>query len=291
MSAPLVILPDCPAPPAPLGLIAAGGRLPILVAQGMKHAGHTVHCIGLAGQYEEELPELCDDFTETGALKLGSWGKALRKFGVGHAVMVGRVDKAKLMHDWSTLVRNTPDLRSGMMWFKLRKDRRSGQILAAVADELAKDGVLLIDSTSHIQEHLAQAGVMTRRQPSAGQKADIDFAWPLLQELLRLDIGQAISVRERDTIAVEAVEGTDRMILRTGELCSASGWSLLKGARSGHDRRSDVPTVGPDTIRNLHEAGGRCLALAAGDVIIIDKPDTLAMADKLDIAIVGMPSA
>ena len=291
MSSPLVILPDPPAPPAPLGLIAAGGRLPVLVAEGMKAAGHTVHCVGLVGQYESDLPDLCDDFSEAGALRLGAWAKALRKFGVSHAVMVGRVDKARMMHDWATIVKNSPDLRSGMMWFKLRKDRRSGQILAAIADQLAKDGVQLIDSTTHIPDHLAEAGTMTRRTPTAGQRADIDFGWPLLQELLRLDIGQAISVRERDPIAVEAVEGTDRMISRTGELCGSGGWTLLKGARSGHDRRSDVPTVGPQTIENLHAAGGRCLALAAGDVIIIDKPDTLALADKLDIAIVGLPSA
>jgi DUF1009 family protein len=89
-------------------------------------------------------------------------------------------------------------------------------------------------------------------------------------------------------IAVEAVEGTDRMIARAGELCRSGGWCLLKAARAGHDRRSDVPTVGPDTIRNMHRAGGRVLALAAGDVIIVDKSQSLALADRLGIAVVGI---
>jgi len=89
-------------------------------------------------------------------------------------------------------------------------------------------------------------------------------------------------------IAVEAVEGTDRMIERAGQNCRATGWTLLKGARAGHDRRADVPTVGVNTIHNLYEHGGRCLALAAGDVIMIDKPQMLALADELGVAIVGV---
>ncbi len=290
-AAPPVILPDPPPTPAPMGLIAAGGRLPILVAKGMAERGHQVNCIGLTGQYEPELPDYCQTFEEVGALRLGRWGKRLRSLGVTHAVMVGRVDKAKLMHSWSNIIKNRPDIRTARMWFRLSRDRRSHLILAGIADELARDGVQLIDSTAHIPDHLASTGVMTRSQPTPRQRADVSFGWPLLMEMLRLDIGQAISVREGDVVAVEAVEGTDKMIERSGELCKSAGWSLLKGARAGHDRRADVPTVGPNTIRHMHAHGGRCLALASGDVIIIDKPDTLALADSLGVAVIGVPTS
>jgi hypothetical protein len=195
------------------------------------------------------------------------------------------------MHSWANIIRNRPDLRTARVWFRLSRDRRSHIILASIADELARDGVHLIDSTSHIPEHLASAGVMTRSQLTPRHRSDIDFGWPLLMEMLRLDIGQAISVRAGDVVAVEAVEGTDRMIARSGELCRSPGWTLLKGARSGHDRRADVPTVGPDTVRRMHDAGGRCLALAAGDVIVIDKADTLALADELGVSVVGVPTS
>jgi hypothetical protein len=66
---------------------------------------------------------------------------------------------------------------------------------------------------------------------------------------------------------------------------------LCKGARIGHDRRSDVPTVGINTIKNMHAIGGGCLALAAGDVIMLDKDEMIQVADRLGIAIVGMPPA
>lgn len=293
MPRPLTILPDPPPPPTAIGLIAGGGRLPIIVAQGLREAGHPVHGLGLIRQYDHELPALCSSFREVGLMRLGSWARALSKLGVRHAIMVGKVDKAKILHDPLRMVRNLPDAPTLIAWYRhkkgpLAKDRRSHAVLAAIADFLDRSGVQLLDSTIPIPDQLATAGTMTQRSPTAEQRADIEFAWPLLTEILRLDIGQAIAVRERDVIAVEAVEGTDRMIQRVAETCRATGWTLLKGARAGHDRRSDVPTVGIHTIQNLYDQGGRCLALAAGDVIMIDRPQLLALADKLGVAVVGV---
>ncbi|MEM8756192.1 MAG: UDP-2,3-diacylglucosamine diphosphatase LpxI [Planctomycetota bacterium] len=290
MPAQLTILPDPPAPPTPIGLIAAGGRLPALVAEGLREQGHPVHGLGLSGQYEPDLPMLCDSFRGVGLFRVGTWGSLLKKIGVRHAIMVGKVDKAKLMHDPLKLMRHVPDLRTLRVWYRdLRHDRRSHAVLKAIADELDRSGVSLIDSTASIPDQLATSGVMTRRKPSAEQQADIEFVWPLLTETLRLDIGQALAVRDRDVIAVEAVEGTDRMIQRTADLCRGRPWTLCKGARVGHDRRSDVPTVGIDTVKRLHEAGGRCLALAAGDVIMLDKPYMLGLADEMGVAVLGVP--
>jgi DUF1009 family protein len=286
---PLTILPDPPPPPTAIGLIAGGGRLPIIVAEGLRRAGHPVHALGLVKQYEAILPTLCDSFREVGLFRVGTWGKLLSRLGVRHAIMVGKVDKAKLMHDPLRIFRNLPDLRTIIGWYRhLRHDRRSHAVLAAIAEELDRSGVQLLDSTVPIPDHMASAGFMTTRPPSAEQRADVEFAWPLLTQILRMDIGQAIAVRERDVLAVEAVEGTDRMIERVGGICKATGWTLCKGARVGHDRRSDVPTVGVTTIRKLHENGGRCLALAAGDVIMVDRPQVIALADRLGVALVGV---
>lgn len=288
----ITILPDPPPPGTPVGLIAGGGQLPLLVAEGLRRLGHPIHGLGLSNQYDAALPRLCATFRTVGVLRVGTWGPLLRRRGVKHAIMVGRVDKARMMYNPWLIARNLPDWRTLVAWYRhLRHDRRSHAVLAAIADELGRSGVQLIDSTAPIPDSLAQAGVMTRRQPTAEQRMDIAFAWPLLTQTLKLDIGQAIAVRGRDVIAVEAVEGTDRMIERTGTLCKQSGWTLCKGARAGHDRRSDVPTVGVKTLENLHRHGGGCLALAAGDVIMIDKPAMLEMADRLGIAIVGVPAA
>lgn len=288
----LTILPDPPPPPTPVGLIAGGGQLPVLVARGLRDAGHPVHALGLFRQYEAELPVLCSSFREVGVLKVGTWGRILSRMGVRHAIMVGRVDKAKMMHDPFRIIRNIPDLRTVVAWYRhLRQDHRSHAVLSAIAEELDRCGVALLDSTAPIPDELATPGVMTRRRPNNEQMADVEFVWPMLTQILRLDIGQALAVRERDVIAVEAVEGTDRMIERVGQICRAKGWTLCKGARAGHDRRSDVPTIGTKTIENIAANGGGCLALAAGDVIMLEKQKVLDLADEMGVSVVGVPTA
>jgi DUF1009 family protein len=161
-------------------------------------------------------------------------------------------------------------------------------VLAAVADELAGAGVPLIDSTTYIPEHMAKEGVMTRCRPGSMQERDVAFGWPLLDKVVELDVGQAIIVREGDIVAVEALEGTDRMIDRAGELCRAKGWTLFKSAKRSHDMRADVPTIGVPTVERVARNGGACIAVGAGRVILVDAPAVLAAADRLGIAIVGV---
>lgn len=288
----LTVLPEPPPPPTAIGLIAGGGQLPIVIAKSLSKAGHPVHGLGLAKQFDPELPGLCASFQEVGLLKVGRWGRILSGLGVKHAIMVGKVDKAKLMHDPLRILRYIPDWRTLVAWYKhLRHDKRSYAVLSAIARELDRCGVALLDSTAPIPDELSTPGIMTQTPPSKEQRGDIDFAWPILQQMLSLDVGQAMAVRERDTLAVEAVEGTDRMIERVGKLCKRKGWTLVKAARAGHDRRSDVPTVGLNTIENMARNGGGCLALAAGEVIMLDKRQMVKRADELGISIVGVPPA
>lgn len=276
---------------SPIGLIAGQGLLPLLVARGMRAAGRRVACVGLRDQFDPALPGVCDDFADAGIIQLGRWIRTLRRFGVSQAVMVGRVEKSR-MHDPLKLFRQLPDWRAVNLWYRrLRHDRRNAVVLAALADELAANGITLIDSTTFIPDHLATDGTLGATRPTAAQLADIDFGWPLLTTIVEIHVGQSIAVRDRDVIAVEAVEGTDRMIDRAGELCRARGWTLLKSSARDHDRRADVPTIGVATVERVAAAGGRCIALGARRVILIDRPAVIAAADRLQVALVGVPES
>lgn len=275
----------------PLGLIAGGGQLPLLVAAGAAAAGRPVVAVGLREQFDPALPGAVTVFHTAGVVQLGRWIRLLRRHGVREAIMVGRVAKVR-MHDPWRLFRQLPDLRAARLWYRrLRHDRRNHALLAAVAEELASAGVSLIDSTTYIQDHMATSGAMGRVQPGAEAQADVRFGWALLTQVVELDIGQSLAVRERDVLAVEAVEGTDALIERAGQLCRSRGWTLLKTAKQAHDRRADVPTVGVQTVERLVRCGARCLALGAGRVILVDKPAVLAAADRLGLAVVGVEDA
>ncbi len=272
-----------------IGLIAGGGRLPFLQAAGMRAAGFRVVCVGLEGQYDDDLPGCCDAFAVVGVLQLGRWARVLRRGGASRAVMVGKVEKSQFLYHPLACLRLLPSWRAVKLFFwDMRRDKRTQGMLGAVAAELDKIGIELVDTTQYIPEHLATEGVLTRREPTAAQRRDIDFAWPILMRMNDLDIGQAVAVKGGDVVAVEAIEGTDAMIARAGELSRGGGWVLAKGAPPSKDPRFDVPTVGVQTIENLAAAGAVALVVAAGKVILLDRPEVLAAADRLGIAVVGI---
>jgi DUF1009 family protein len=271
-----------------LGLIAGEGRLPFLVAEGARRAGFRVICVGLADIVNPSLAQNVDTFYEVAIARPGNWIRKLRKHNVSRAIMVGRVAKKRIFTP-RRIFYYLPDWRSFRIWYwrLRRKDKRNDTLLCAVADELASGGIVLENSVMYCKEHLANKGVMTKCQPSSSAQADIEFGRSIVKKLGELDIGQAIVVREREIIAVEAIEGTAEMIKRAGALCKAGGWSLIKASKPNQDLRFDVPCVGPETIKGLAENGGKCLALEAEKVIIIDKPETLELANQLSIAVVG----
>lgn len=271
-----------------LGLIAGEGRLPFLVAGGARRAGLKVVCVGLAEAAESTLAREVDVFYSVAIARPGTWIRKLRKHGVTRTIMVGRVPKPRLHTPWR-IVRYLPDWRAFRIYYwRLRaKTRLNDSLLGALADELAAGGILLENSTMYCREHLATAGLMTRTKPRPSVEADIEFGWNIVKKLGELDIGQAIAVKEREIIAVEAIEGTAAMIERAGKLCRAGGWTLIKTSKPQQDMRFDVPCVGPDTIRSLAGNGGRCLVVEAGKTIIIDRPETMELADRLGIAVLG----
>ena len=186
------------------------------------------------------------------------------------------------------LLRYIPDLRAIRLWYStLRNDRRDNVLLLAVIDELRREGIELVSSVKYCKEHLAEEGLMTRTSVPHSAEADVEFGWKIARASANLDIGQSIAVKERDIIAVEAMEGTDAMIRRAGRVCRVGGWTMVKVARPKQDMRFDVPTVGPSTISNLKDAKCVCLVVEAGKTLIVDKPATLALADRLKIAVVG----
>ena len=271
-----------------LGLIAGGGRLPFLIADGARAAGLKIICVGLVDYAEPELAGHVDVFFSGAIARPAGWMRKLRRHGAVEAVMAGHVAKKRIYTPWR-IIRYMPDWRALRIWYwRLRgKDKRNDTVLCAIADELASGHIYLESSTMYCKEHLASEGVMTKCKPNATVYDDVEFGWPIVKKLGELDIGQTIAVREKEIIAVEAIEGTAKMIERTGQLCKKGGWTLLKASKPNQDMRFDVPCVGPDTIESMKAHGATCLVVEKDKCIIIDKPETIALADKLGIAILG----
>lgn len=298
-------MPARPDEAPPLGLIAGAGELPLLVARNVTRAGRPLAVVALRGWADPALRELAQAhpagrFCWRGVLQVGRWASALRRAGCEQVIMVGRVRKAEMFAAprWRQWLRYLPDWTTLRLWYFQARDKRNETLLAAVAAALASRGVTMLDSTAFIPDALAPAGLLVpgaedeiRALPLAGAPRPVldaaAFGWPLLLQIAALDIGQALAVKEREVIAVEAIEGTDRLIERAGELCPQGGWTLLKAAKPDQDMRFDVPTIGPTTIAKLHAARARGLVVEAGRTIVLERRRTLELAQRHGIAIVG----
>ena len=273
---------------APLGMIAGQGTLPLETARGIRASGRRIVCAALEGQtLEAELRPLCDEFFVVGLLRINQWIRVLKRRGCAEAVMVGGVGKTEMFQRFH-LFRYVPDWRTARIWFfRLHHDKRNPALLRALADELQSGGITLLDGRPFMPDSLATEGVMTENKPTAAQMADIEFCWPLLKRVNELDIGQALTCLDREIIAVEAVEGTDKLIERTGSLCKRKGWILCKAANPAQDMRFDVPTVGVATVENIAKHGGGALVLEVGRALMLDKEKLLKRAAELKVAVVG----
>jgi DUF1009 family protein len=272
---------------SPLGIIAGEGVFPVLVARGARAAGRKVVCAAFAGHAWPSLKDEVDVFNWVGLLRMGQWSRVLRAHGCHEAILVGRVAKTAV-YDPRSLITYWPDWRAvRLLLTTMRGDKRPQTWLNAFANELAQGGITLIDQTTYTADQLSTAGVMTRRQPTDKQWADIRYGYERAVQISRLDIGQCIALKDLDILAVEAAEGTNVMIERAGQWCKIGGWTLIKVSNTNADLRLDVPTIGTTTIEKLAAAKAGCVVLEPGKTVILEKTKVLELADRYKIAVVG----
>jgi DUF1009 family protein len=196
--------------------------------------------------------------------------------------MAGQVKHTKLFSDI------VPDLTLAGVLFRL-KARNTDALIAGVAYVLRDRGIELLDSTAFLEPLLAREGVLTRRSPTADEQVDLAFGYGVADAIAGLDIGQTIAVKAAAVVAVEAMEGTDLVIARAGQL-AGRGVRIVKVAKPGQDMRFDVPVVGVATIEAMAAAGATLLSVDAGRTLLIDGEAVIRAADAAGIAIVGRPA-
>ncbi len=269
--------------PKVVGLIAGGRQFPVLVAKGVKQAGHRLVVAGFTGHTNAEVYPLADAHSE---LKLGQLAKLLdflKQHKVEQVVMAGTINKPGVMD-----IRHF-DARAVKLLFSLG-GKGDDAILRAVSALLESEGMELLPPQTFALGLLTPSGVLTRRPPDEREWADLRLGAKLARQLGRLDIGQCVVLREGIVAAVEALEGTDAAISRGCGL-GGPGCVVVKVMKPGQEERVDLPSVGPDTVRTLAKGQGVCLGVEAGKSLFFDLEATVHAADKAGIAIVGLTEA
>lgn len=264
------------------GLIAGNGRFPFLILQSALRQDIDVI---VAAIKEETSPEIESCGYPVHWLGLGELGKLIKLFrqsGVAKAIMAGQVKHVRIFGS------SFPDLTMMRMLAGL-KHKNTDSLLGGVAKILEESGIRLVDSTSLLKPHLASPGTLTRRGFNPSEQADVDFGRPIARKIAALDIGQTVVVRECAIVAVEAMEGTDAVIRRAGELGNRTSLTVIKVSKPRQDMRFDIPVIGTATMSAMAECGATALAIDAQCTIIFDKEEVLEAANKAGIAIVALP--
>jgi len=263
-----------------LGLIAGNGRFPFLVVDGAHKAGAQVAVAAIREETDPKIESVADSFTWVGIGQLGKMLRFFKQEGVTQAIMAGQVKHVQI---FSSAI---PDVRMLKMLLRLPR-RNTDALIGAVASELATEGIELIDSTHFLKDDLPQRGILTRRAPDERERSDIEYGLEVAREIARLDLGQTIVVRDRACVAIEAMEGTDAVIRRAGELVRGR-LTVVKIAKPDQDMRFDVPVVGVPTIQTMADGGATCLCLTAGKTLMFDRAEMVKVASRHKIAIAAV---
>ena len=251
-----------------------------MVVEGAKRAGVSLSVAAIREETDPEIERVADKVVWVGIGQLGKMIRFFKSEGVERAIMAGQVKHVQIFS------RAIPDARMLKMLLKLPR-RNTDSLIGGVADELASEGIELIDSTFFLQDYLPKTGTLTRREPDERERQDIEYGLELAREIARLNLGQTLVIRAKACVAIEAMEGTDETIRRAGELAKGR-LTVVKIAKPDQDMRFDVPVVGTPTIAAMLSAGATCLCITAGKTLMFDRDEMIRLANENKIAIVAV---
>ena len=274
----------------PLALIAGGGGLPRQIAKACLESGRAIFVVRLKGFVEADMSGFPG--IEAGLGEFGKVFSALKRQRCSAVCFAGAVTRP----DFLAL---KPDLRGLTAMPGLMAASRHGDdaVLRRVLWEFECEGFEIEGVHSVVGGMTMSEGAMGRIRPEARHAEDITRALQVARGIGELDIGQGVIIADGLVLAVEAQEGTDAMLARCSELPLEIRGSperrigvLAKAPKPLQDRRIDLPTIGVITVRNVANAGLSGIVGEAGAVLVVERTEVIAAADKLGLFIYGAPS-
>ncbi|UCF88193.1 MAG: UDP-2,3-diacylglucosamine diphosphatase LpxI [bacterium] len=260
-----------------IGVIAGSGRLPLVIARSLSDAGKNLYIAGLAGSAD---PGFAEAQWETGWYDPFSLQKlldGLHNAGVQNVVLAGRIghDEIFQSHKFDGLLKA---FLAGL------RDHRPATILGGLVQLLTERGFSVLPLTDVVPQLIPAAGLLAGPRLRPEQIPDLELGWRVARVIADQDVGQTAIVKGGAVVAVEGMEGTDETIRRAGTL-SGGGMTIVKLAATGHDFRYDIPTIGPDTVTRLNDAGGGVIAVEAGRCFMLDFEITSASCEEKGITL------
>ena len=263
-----------------LGIIAGAGDLPLLLAQAALEQGRMPLVIQITQPVSKQLESIASKVYTFGIGQVQKVTKTLLDSGVRDLVFIGKIDTSILFRPF--LVDPT-----AVKILARNRNKGTSAVVAAVIEHFESQGITVVEQHRFLANLMPNEGVLTKRQPTQSQWADVKYGMQVARRVADLGIGQTVVVKNMMAVAIEAIEGTDEAIKRGGTL-GGKGIVVAKAASTDHDFRVDVPTIGEQTLKTLHTVSGGVLAVEAGRTFVLNQPALCEQADRWKIPIVAL---
>ena len=263
-----------------IGLIAGYGKLPLIWAQQAEKNDVKVHAFPVSEEYSIDLKDHTYTTDYISLTQLDKLIEKIKKYDIDKIIMLGKVNKKNFYE------KNNFDQRF-IKIFKNSDNLEDHSILNKLVEEFNKEGIEVLDQDIFLDELFTDSGQINNVKPDELLFADMKYAFKKAKEIANLEIGQTVLTKDKAVIAVEALEGTDQTIQRTGSLVK-EGAVMAKVSRKNHDFRFDIPTIGIDTIRNLIAINAAGLVLESNKILIIDREKIKKLADEANLSIISI---
>jgi conserved hypothetical protein len=266
-----------------LGIIAGGGSIPKMLIEHCAAQGRDFFVLAIEGNADKAL--ITDDIPHQW-IRIGQAGTGFKRFAeekVQDVIMIGTIKRPGFFD----LV---PDLRTTAFFAKVgAKALGDDGILRALVNEIEAEGMTVRGIHEVMSDLLVKPGILGHHKPDKQALVDIRRGIDVALALGKLDVGQSVVVQQGLVLGVEGIEGTDELIRRCGEYRrKGDGGVLVKLRKSQQDMRIDLPTIGPRSVSRAQESGLRGIVVHAGNGLIVDEAETIRLADKAGLFIMGI---
>ena len=264
-----------------IAIVAGALRLPFLVRDALRARGWDVFVIGLKNFYDAKLnPDM--------VIRIGGAGAAIhaaRRRGIKNVIFVGAIGHPNL----SDL---RPDLWTFFALLKILKNQRGYDSMAVALNKIMTNAGFNVVAAQDLAPELTfeHAGVLTKKKPGRGDMANIERAIDVSHTIGAADIGASVVV-DKQVIAVEAAEGTARMLSRVIEMRKnrkKSGGVFAKMTKPGQDLRIDIPAIGVDTVNAVADAKLHGIIVNTKTCFVVNREDVIKRANERGIFIMAV---
>ncbi|WP_300358852.1 UDP-2,3-diacylglucosamine diphosphatase LpxI [Fusobacterium sp.] len=263
-----------------IGVIVGNGRLPYSFLKEIeKNKEIEVFPIGLFDTIENEIKE----YKNFKRFNIGEVGKITKHFilnEVKEIVMLGKVEK-------EVIFQNMELDKYGEEIINSLPDKKDETLLFAVIAFFRLNGIKVLPQNYLLKNIMFEDKCYTKAKPKDEERKTIKIGVEAAKHLSEVDAGQTVVCKDSSVVALEGIEGTDKAILRGGEL-GGSDCIVVKMARPQQDMRVDIPTVGINTIKKLVEINARGIVGEAGKMLFVDQEESIKLADEHNIFIIGV---